>query len=101
MPGGGIDYSKWDNLSVSDSDASSAADFSGVDGFDEQNLLGGGGENSMISSSSIYHQSTTDSTNESSSSFSGDYSPAEIALLKKGISYEKEDDSEGVGWLLV
>ena len=85
MPGG-IDYSKWDNLSVSDSDASSA------DGFDFDELNNGGNYN--------YQQSTASNNNESSSQ-SGDHSPAEIALLQKGIAYEKEKDNDGVGWLLV
>lgn len=94
MPGG-IDYSKWDNLSVSDSDASSVDEYTGggAEYEEERNLI-----------SSIMQQTTPkNSNNNESSSPSGDYSTAEIALLQKGIAYEKEDDNndDGVGWLLV
>lgn len=87
MPGG-IDYSKWDNLSVSDSDASSADDDHDVDGFDFDQM-----------NHDIMQQGTN--SNTESSSGPGGYSTAEIALLQKGIAYEKEQDKDGVGWLLV
>ena len=77
---GGIDYSKWDNLDDS--------------GSDEENFDG------LVSS---LQESTDASRNDSSSLLSGNHSPAEIALLKKGVAYEKEElsDDNSVGWLRV
>ena len=75
---GGIDYSKWDNLDDSGSDE----------------------ENYDVSS---LQESTDANYNDPSSVLSGNHSPAEIALLKKGIAYEKEElsDDNSVGWLRV
>jgi hypothetical protein len=87
---GGIDYSKWDNFS--DSDDGSNAD-------DHRQFHDDDGDNRLVSGNSF--PSTTAST------LSGDHSPAEIGLLKRGVSYEKEEKSnsngndEDVGWLLV
>jgi len=84
----GIDYSKWDNLSVSDDDSADELNHHDVDG----------GVNSLVSSL----QESTDAYDVPE--LSGNHSPAEIALLKKGIAYEKEelsDDNNDVGWLLV
>ena len=77
MPG--IDYSKWDNLSISDD--SSAEDFSNDDAI------------SSFASSSLRQQTSAPPT-------SGDYSKAEIDLIKRGVSYAKDEESEE-GWLLV
>ena len=73
---GGIDYSKWDNLSNSD-------DSSADDNKDDNN--GDEIANPYLSLAS---------------GLSGNESPAEIELLKRGIAYEKEEDTD-VGWLLV
>eukprot|EP00986_Skeletonema_menzelii_P002932 scaffold848_cov153-Skeletonema_menzelii.AAC.13 len=90
----GIDYSKWDNLSVSDSEDSS------VDDYQEENC-DHSGDDAQLKMFSSALQSQFPRPNDTASS--GDHSPAEIALLKKGISYEKEQvsDDNDVGWLLV
>jgi len=96
----GIDYSKWDNLSVSD-DSSAAGDDYNDDSYDDDQQYHEGDDDIV---SSLQHQSTDANNDNASSTLSGDYSPAEIALLKKGIAYEKEQDSNDdndIDWLLV
>ena len=85
---GGIDYSKWDNLSNSD-------DSSADDNGDEI-------ANPFVSS--FQQQSAGNANNAAylplASGLSGNESPAEIELLKQGIAYEKEEDTN-ISWLLV
>jgi hypothetical protein len=80
---GKIDYSRWDNISVSDSDETDDCD--DLNGF--------------ASALQLQHQSHTGAS-ESSASASGNFSKAELALLKRGITYEK-DSSSDIGWLIV
>ena len=94
---GGIDYSKWDNLSVSDE---SSVDDEYIECQEDSFDHGCGGDAQVKMFSSALQSQFTGPKNNTTNS--GDHSPAEIALLKKGISYKKEQDSnDNVGWLLV